>query len=101
MGPLTDAELQQRLAASQQVRHYAQSIDRESAREMLQQRVAANPVASNGEQARQPASRTRRGKEPPGTFETILKSPVTRSVANTITRGLLGALLGTPSRRRR
>jgi hypothetical protein len=40
MGPLTDAELQQRIAASEQVQHYAQDLDRPSAREMLAQRVA-------------------------------------------------------------
>ncbi|HEX8906141.1 MAG TPA: helicase HerA-like domain-containing protein, partial [Longimicrobiaceae bacterium] len=40
MGPLTDAELQQHLAASAQVAEYAQDIDRQSAREMLEGRVA-------------------------------------------------------------
>lgn len=40
-------------------------------------------------------------KEPPSTFEQILKSPMTRTVAREVTRGLLGALLGTHSRRRR
>ena len=39
-------------------------------------------------------------KEPPSTFEAILKSPLTRSVANQLTRSLMGALLG-PTRRRR
>jgi DNA helicase HerA-like ATPase len=41
MGPLTDGEMQQRLAVSQQVKEYAQDIDRVSAREMLEQRFAA------------------------------------------------------------
>src|SRR5688500_5295733 len=35
MGPLTDDELQQRLASSAQVRKYVTAVDRESAREML------------------------------------------------------------------
>ena len=44
----------------------------------------------------------RRGaREPETTFEQILKSPVTRTVAGAVTRGLLGTLLGIPSRRRR
>ncbi|HEX8245769.1 MAG TPA: helicase HerA-like domain-containing protein, partial [Longimicrobium sp.] len=38
MGPLTDAELQQHLAASAQVAEYAQDVDRQSAREMLEER---------------------------------------------------------------
>jgi hypothetical protein len=34
-------------------------------------------------------------------LETVLKSSVTRSVATTITRGLMGALLGGSGRSRR
>ena len=43
----------------------------------------------------------RRGAREPETFEQILKSPLPRTVAGAVTRGLLGALLGIPSRRRR
>jgi hypothetical protein len=105
MGALTDAEMQQRLAASTQVREYAQTVDRESAREMLAERAAA-AVDAEGRHERAPsagdiARGPRTTRQPPGTFERILKSPVTRSVATTITRGLLGALLGTLGVRRR
>jgi len=97
MGPLTDAEMQQRLSASKQVQEYAQAIDRESARERLAARMTTQP--DHEPAARAPA---RRGKaEPESTFEQVLKSPLTRSLANTVTRGLLGALLGSPPRRRR
>jgi DNA helicase HerA-like ATPase len=41
MGPLTGPELAQRLAASAQFKEYAQPIDRESARELLAQRMTA------------------------------------------------------------
>jgi DNA helicase HerA-like ATPase len=97
MGPLTDAELQQRLAASKQVQDYAQAIDRESAREMLAARMVARP--DEEPEAKSPARRS--AAEPPSTFEQVLKSPLTRSLANTVARGLLGALLGPPPRRRR
>jgi uncharacterized protein len=109
MGPLTDDELQQRLASSAQVRKYATAIDRESAREMLSARAAAAAPAADdvreaGEQEA-PAPRARAGKAPPSTFEQILKSPVTRTVAGAVTRGLMGALLGSlgvsAARRRR
>ena len=106
MGALTDAEMQQRLGGSQQVRHYAQTVDRESARELLQQRVVpspspdAEPAPSRaGDPTRRPGARA--GRQAPGTFESILRSPVARSVAGQLTRGLLGALLGSPPRRRR
>jgi DNA helicase HerA-like ATPase len=154
MGPLTDAELQQRLAASEQVRHYAEDIDRQSAREMLEQRVSgaaapppqqpqqpqagAPPIPQQPQQHQysyqrqaaeeaahpptysyqggsrpapppppppppppQPRGRGRAPKEEPGMFEQVLKSPMARSVATQVTRGLMGALLGTGSRRRR
>ena len=37
---------------------------------------------------------TRGGKAPPTAFEQVLKSPVTRTVAGVVARGLMGALLG-------
>jgi DNA helicase HerA-like ATPase len=99
MGPLTDDEMQQRLASSTQVRKYATAVDRESAREMLSARVAA--AASAQDDAAEPeAPRARAGKEPPTAFEQVLKSPMARTVAGTITRGLMGALMGSLGIRR-
>jgi hypothetical protein len=92
MGPLTDAELAQFISSSAQVREYAQAVDRDSAREMLGQRIAQAPP-----QAAQPALR---GRPPPSTMEQILKSPVTKAVATTVVRGIFGALVGPPPRRR-
>lgn len=143
MGPLADAEMQQRISTSVQVKRYAEDIDRQSAREMLEDRAApdaAPPAAAPPQDApppppapgqyqyqRQqqaaaaggppqyqyqraqqppappppPAPRGRAPREEPGMFEKVLKSGVARSVATQVTRGLMGALLGTPSRRRR
>jgi hypothetical protein len=107
MSPLPDAELAQRISSSPQVREYAKAVDRDSARERLASRVtpqAAAPPAAPGQQgewqpAPAPAQAPRRGaKEPPSTFDQILKSPLTRTVAGTITRGIMGALLGTRRR---
>ena len=104
MGPLTPDEMRQRLAASPQVREYATAIDRESARELLAARLA--PAAASADDdapvAREAAAtpRARAAKAPPSTFEQILKSPIARTVAGAVTRGIMGALLG-PARRRR
>jgi hypothetical protein len=46
-----------------------------------------------------PASR--RQEPPPSQIEQILESPVARTVAGQLTRGLLGALLGGTSKRSR
>ena len=96
MGPLTEDEMRQRLGASEQVREYANPVDRESARELLAARMA--PPALGGQRE---AAAPRQAHQPPGTLEQILRSPVTRTVAGAVTRGLLGALLGPPTRRRR
>jgi hypothetical protein len=107
MAPLPD--LDAAIARSTQVKKYAAAIDRESAREKLAERVNPASMPQPGSGATKgdasyapPAPATpapRRGKEPPGTFEQIMKSPVTRTIAGTITRGLMGALLGSPRRR--
>jgi hypothetical protein len=122
MGPLTADELQARIGASEQVRKYAQEIDRESALEMLEARAAPVPEAedeaddvsrrSGRAPAYDRAPRTpkssraaddgrepRRGRKERGTVEQILRSPVAKSAVNTLVRGLVGALLG--GRRRR
>jgi hypothetical protein len=99
MGPLSEAEFAQRLSGSAQVAKYAQAVDRQSAHESL---AGAEP--SSAAPAPAPAAtRTTAGrtpKPPPSALEEILKSPVTRTIAGQLTRGLLGALLGPPPRRR-
>jgi len=105
MAPLPDLDAQ--VARSTQVRKYAEDIDRESAREKLAARVAPGAAAQSSQPAdsgasyapQTPPPARRAGKEPPGTLEQIMKSPVTRTVAGAITRGLMGALLGSPRRR--
>ena len=96
MAPIADLDAE--VAKSAQVRKYRDAIDRESARERLAARVVPAQPAREDAPLPPPASR-RAAKEPPGTFDQILKSPVTRTVAGVITRGLMGALLGSPRRR--
>jgi DNA helicase HerA-like ATPase len=96
MAPMEETEFAARLAASAQVREYATPLDRVSAREILAGREPA-AVGPAGAPATAPAAPRRGAQEPPSTFEQILKSPM----ANTIMRGVMGALLGTAVRRRR
>ncbi|MDQ3698075.1 MAG: DUF853 domain-containing protein, partial [Gemmatimonadota bacterium] len=107
MAPLTEAEMAEELASSAQVKEYAQAVDRESAREMLAVRMAPTSGAPSagspaaGVEEVPPASRRRSAKEPPGRLAQILNAPVSRTIAGAVTRGLMGALLGSPRRRRR
>jgi DNA helicase HerA-like ATPase len=127
MGPLAPEELRRRLAESEQVRKYAEMVDRESAREMLEARMeqddeperAAVPGDDFADVPRRGARAPRRdsadddyddraarggggrgrGRQQKSALEQVLRSPATRSFARTLARGLVGALLG--GRRRR
>ena len=102
MSPLSDADMQQRLMSSAQVREYASPVDRQSAREMLAERA----IPAGAPEGREPAAstrtvRSRATREPPSALEEALNSPLARTVAGVVTRGLMGALLGRTRRRRR
>jgi len=109
MGPLTDAEMAQRLSSSAQVRAYATAIDRESARELLAKRLAADAAADAGSDADGEAGRAaggsargdrgsaRAAKPEPSGLEKVMNSPLTRTIAGVVARGIMGALL--PRRR--
>jgi len=106
MDILTDFEIGQILKSSKLSRKYNVEIDRESAYEILQEKIAGvnrkEEESDFGKLRRaddfeRPAPRRR---EEPSNFEKIMKSPVTRSIATEITRGILGVLgLRTTSRR--
>ncbi len=106
MGPLTDSEMAQRLSSSAQVKEYATPIDRESARELLAKRVAPPAQAADESDAAAPSAPSataparsggRAPKPEPSTFEKVINSPLTRTVAGVVARGIMGALL--PRRR--
>ncbi len=108
MGPLTDAEFQQRLAASAQVKEYAQAVDRESARELLAARMT-HDAAGQGGDAKEVAQdeRAAPAEATPSALESLagaLNSPIVKTIAGRATtqvmRGLMGALLGPTPRRR-
>lgn len=89
MGILTDNELNALVANSKLAAKYNTTIDRQSAFEILQQKIqtAVNP---------QPLKAEPKTTETKSTLDEILSSPVTKQVAKTaatlLTRGLLGAL---------
>jgi len=98
MDILSETEIDQLLAKSKLAKKYNEAIDRESAYELLQAKMAREEKATADSlpaSAGRPSSR----KEP-STFETIMKSPVTRTVFQEITRGILG-VFGIGSTRRR
>jgi len=93
MDIITDEEMQHELKKSALIHKYNDTINRESAYEMLTKKVAEARELTE-EQSRTIASKTtaRAPKPEPSTFETIMKSPATNTILREVTRGLLGIL---------
>ena len=106
MAPLSDEEMRERLARSEQVKHYAAAVDPDSARERLLARMAPEPPAPA------PMVGTTSTPSPElvvggalAALGAAINSPLGRMIAGRVTtqvaRGIMGALLGSPTRRRR
>jgi len=100
MDILTPNEIDNILGRSALVRKYNQEVDRESAYEILNGKIAEAAEHAPVQESR------RQQKEEPGMIETIAKDPLARQIGRTVarelTRGLLGVLgLGGSSRRKR
>jgi hypothetical protein len=92
MDVLNEQEINSHIRSSALAREYNVDIDRESAYEILQSRVAEQ--AHEAEQKMEKARTVPRGrpKAQQSTLEKIIKSPVTNTIAREVTRGLLGVL---------
>ena len=106
MGPLTAEEIAP-LLRTEQVQQYATAVDRESAYEILGARITnggandnARPAAPEAKPAA-PAPAPAAPRRTEAAWHDALRSPVARSIATQVTRGLMGALLGKPPPRRR
>src|SRR5690606_3962260 len=96
MAPLPAEELARRLASSRQVLRYAESIDRDSAREMLERRIAQaaadNPVGVEDSPAGGKRKSRRAAKPAPSGLEKILKSRVATNMGTQLVRSTMGVL---------
>ncbi len=108
MGPLTPTELQVDISQSDLLAEYGRTVDRESAREMLAQRMAwTAPKAEGGRRpAQEPAEvesgRSRTGKTVAkvagGALIGALSTSIGRTVGREIVRGIFGLLGAKPPR---
>ena len=89
----------------EQVQQYATAVDRESAYEILGARITnggANDNARAGAPEAKPAAPAPAApRRTEAAWHDALRSPVARTIATQVTRGLMGALLGKPPPRRR
>ncbi len=107
MDVLAQQEIDRIISRSDLSKIYNADIDRESAHEILQEKLerrnreAEEENLSRTESKANTNSRTSRGSSSRSTFEQIMKSPVTNMIARELTRGLLGVLgMKTSSSRR-
>ncbi len=111
MDVLTEAEIEALVEASGLTAKYAEEIDRESAKELLEKKIEWAREAEHQRKMREErqkagqASTRRRASSEKSVLEEVLSNPTTRQVGNTIarelTRGLLAVLGVSSSRRRR
>jgi DNA helicase HerA-like ATPase len=99
MGVLSELELRG-LLATPQVQKYRAAVDRESAHEKLLRKAEQAESAKRDAEEKAAPSAPARADDGVSISE-VLNSPLARTVANAFTRGVLGALFGSPRRRRR
>ena len=100
IGPLTDAERREHLQRSPLAGRYDESVDRESAYELLNKRGIEKLAAAETQTTSKPAAR---GREPESIAGAMAKSAaraIGSQVGRQIVRGILGSLLGGATRRR-
>jgi DNA double-strand break repair helicase HerA and related ATPase len=90
MAPLSPAELQADIRESDLLAEYGKAVDRESAREMLAQRMASTTPQS---------SRSTKEKTIGEVAGDVVSSPAGRTVIREVFRGLFGLLGAKPQRR--
>jgi uncharacterized protein len=100
MGPLDEKEYQDILNNSDSYKKYKDTIDPQSAFEILDQRMKEQQEGAEEQQQTKLPSRSRSQKAEKSTFEQVMTSPVAKQVGKEIVRGVFGMLFGTPARRR-
>ena len=107
MDVLTKSEIEEVLDQSRIIRKYNEEVDRESAYELLNEKIEAFQEAEEQEKLKKQREKARGGsrRRQKSTLETIVNSTTTRQIGRTIarelTRGLLGVLGVKQTRRRR
>ena len=96
MGPLTESEYKNHLDGSDLFKKYKETIDPQSAFEILNERVKAKEEKQE-EQVQEKTSRS--GKQEKSTFEQVLGSPITKQIGKELVRGVFGMLFGTAPKR--
>ncbi len=103
MGPLASAEYEAQLNQSELFKKYQETIDPQSAFELLNQKIQSANAKEEEIESKQ-ASTTQQQPQPKGrpeksTFDEVINSPITKQIGKELVRGVFGMLFGTTSRR--
>lgn len=98
MDILTGAELEELISASRMISKYNETIDRESAYEILTKKLEE---AAKEESKKVQQKKVTSGRREKSTIEKVSSNPLVKTVFREVTRGLLGVLGMSGSRRRR
>ncbi len=92
MDVLSPAEITRIVKQSELVDKYNQDLDRESAYEILTNRMNAHEIETSTRNLEKESMQKPARSNEKSTFEQILKSPVTNTIVRELARGLLGVL---------
>lgn len=95
MGPLSSDEYQCQLKGSDMYKKYQETVDPQSAFEILNARMKEQAEEVEEKAQTKPSS----GRKEKSTFEEVISSPVAKQVGRELVRGVFGMLFGTTTRR--
>jgi len=112
MGPLPEQEYQQLLSASDMYKKYKDTIDPQSAHELLEARMKQYEEQNTTRELPAPAPRPRQTsstrtskprtpRKEKSTMDQVVGSPMARQIGRELVRGVFGVLFGTTSRKSR
>jgi uncharacterized protein len=100
MGPLTEVEYKNQLTTSAVFKKYQETVDPQSAFEMLNEKLQARQeTVVEEQQQEEEAKPSRTARKEKSTFEQVINSPITKQVGKELVRGVFGMLFGTTPRR--
>lgn len=100
MGPLTAAEYQAHLDASDLYKKYKETTDPRSAFEILNEKMQQVREAQEEQQREdREIKSTRSARKEKSTFEEVMSSPVSKQIGRELVRGVFGMLFGSAPRR--
>lgn len=100
MGPLSESEYKSQLEASDLNKKYKETVDPQSAFEILSERLNAKKEDEAKATEKVEATKSQKpGRAEKSTFDQVINSPISKQIGREVVRGVFGMLFGTTPRR--